>query len=198
MSQPEALIAFAELNHYLVPLGALNSPAELHGMLCGKLSAGQRLDSDEWMLEALTFLDVITDDRGVVGDTDGHGQAAIARLYSVSLAQLEDINYGFQLLLPADDTSLAERSRALGEWCHGFLSGFGSAGLKPQQTLSAECAEALRDMAAIVGIGDGDDEDVDDAEANFAEIVEYVRMAALTLFADMGGHKKQGGDKILH
>ena len=130
MSSTESLISFEALNHLLVPVGALNSPSELHGMLCGKLSGGQRLTSDEWLEEALTFLDVITEeDQGVVGDPEGQAQSALARLYVVTLAQLDDDNFGFQLLLPSEEAELDRRTGALGEWCHGFLSGFGSAGL---------------------------------------------------------------------
>ncbi|MBR9912237.1 MAG: UPF0149 family protein [Gammaproteobacteria bacterium] len=196
MSTVEPLIAFVELNHYLVPLGALNSPSELHGMLCGKLSGGARLSQEQWLLEALAFLDIITDENGVVGDSEGQGQAALARLYPVTLAQLEDSQYRFDLLLPGDEATLAQRSSALGEWCHGFLSGFGSSGLDPQQKFSAECAEALRDLAAIANIDDGLEDEEEDAETSFTEIVEYVRMAVLTLFADFG---RQASDKrVLH
>ena len=187
MSNIETLISYEEMNHLMVPLGALNSPSELHGMLCGKLSGGMRMDADEWMEEALTFLDIITnEDEGVVGDPEGRGQQALARLYTVALAQLEDSDYGFDLLLPTDEAALELRAAALGEWCHGFLSGFGSAGLDPKAKFSEEAADALRDLAAIVGIGDGADEEDENAEANFVEIVEYVRMAILTLFVDFG------------
>ena len=187
MSRPEALISYAEFNHYLVPLGALNSPSELHGWLAGKLCGGQRLSSDDWMLSALTFLDVVTDDSGVVGDADGSGQAAIARIYPVTLAQLQDPHFSFDLLLPDDDESLELRAACLGEWCHGFLSGFGSAGLAGEQQIPAESAESLRDLAAIANIGAVVDEQEEDAETNLFELIEYVRMAALTLFADFGG-----------
>lgn len=185
MTTTEALISFEELNHLLVPLGALNSPSELHGMLCGKLTGGMRLDSEAWMEEALTFLDIITNEDGVVGDDEGQAQTAVARLYHVTLSQLEDSQYSFELLLPQDAAELERRTAALGEWCHGFLSGFGSAGLAGDTTFSPDAAEALRDLAAIVSIGESGDED-DEAEADFAEIVEYVRMAVLTLFADFG------------
>lgn len=195
MSTTEALISYEELNHLLVPLGALNSPAELHGMLCGKLSGGVRLESGEWMEEALTFLDIITNEEGVVGDPEGLAQAAVARLYHVTLAQLDDSQYGFELLLPQDTAELERRASALGEWCHGFLSGFGSAGLAADTKFSADAAEALRDLAAIVNIGESGDED-EDAEADFAEIVEYVRMAVLTLFADFG--QVDDGQPVLH
>ena len=187
LSHPESLISFEELNHLLVPLGALNSPAELHGMLCGKLSGGVRLSAEEWLVQALEFLDIITDEnQGVVGDHDGAGQRALARLYPVVLAQLEDEHFSFQLLLPTDDASLEIRSEALGQWCHGFLSGFGSSGIAGDQKFSSEAADAMRDLAAIVSIvHDGDDGE--EEESNFFDIAEYVRMAVLTLFTELGG-----------
>lgn len=206
MSNVESLISYEEMNHLLVPLGALNSPSELHGMLCGKLAGGVRLNAEEWMEEALTFLDVITNDEGVVGDPEGHGQQALARFYTVVLSQLEDSNFGFDVMLPDDEAELDRRTAALGEWCHGFLSGFGSAGLPPDAKFSEDAADALRDLAAIVSIGDGADEDDNEAEADFTAIVEYVRMACLTLFADFGvkstGDEQKGdkndGEPVVH
>ncbi len=187
MNQIESLISFEEMNHLLVPLGALNSPSELHGMLCGKLCGGQRLSAQEWLDEALVFMDVITsEEEGVVGDHEGKGQQALARLYPVTLAQLEDTQLGFDVLLPDDNADLDIRARSLGEWCHGFLTGFGSAGLGADTTFSAEAADALRDLAAIVQISDDADEGDAEAESHFIEIVEYVRIAVLTLFTEKG------------
>lgn len=196
MSQLEQLISFEELNHYLVPLGALNSPSELHGMLCGKLSGGARMDPDAWMEEALSFLDIITNEHGVVGDNKGQGQAALARLYPVTLAQLEDAHYRFDILLPNEEADMERRANALGEWCHGFLSGFGSAGLDPEAKFSEESADALRDLAAIVSISADMDDDEEEAEASFSEIVEYVRIAVLTLFVEFG--RQQPAGPVLH
>ncbi len=198
MSQPEPLISFAELDRLLVPVGALNSPSELHGMLCGKLAGGQRLNNDEWLLEALEFLDIITSEtEGVVGDPEGKVQVQLARLYSVVLAQLEDDSYSFQLLMPDDEEKLDARSRSIGEWCHGFLTGFGSSGIAGEATFSDEAADGLRDIAAIVGI-EAEAESAE-AETNLFEITEYVRVVTLTLFAEFGGSKPASIDKpILH
>ena len=190
MSNTEALISFEDLNHLLVPLGALNSPSELHGMLCGKLCGGQRLDADEWLVEALSFLDLITEDDGTLKDDhEGAGQTALGRLYHVVLAQLQDSDYSLQLQLPRDDAELQDRTHALGQWCHGFLTGFGSSGVAGTTTFSEDCSDALRDIAALVSIGDGtDDEDSDSegAENDLVEIIEYPRLATLTLFTDHG------------
>lgn len=185
MSNIEALMSFEELNHLLIPLGALNSPSELHGMLCGKLCGGKRLSGEEWLNESLEFMDVITNEQeGVVGDHEGRGQKALARLYPVVLAQLNDDQFSFQLLLPDEAADLDRRSQALGEWCHGFLTGFGSAGLDPTTQFTPESADCLRDLAAIAQIGDGADEEDLEAENHLAEIIEYVRVAALTLFME--------------
>lgn len=190
MSNTEALISFEDLNHLLVPLGALNSPAELHGMLCGKFCGGERLSADEWQLEALSFLDLITEDDGTLkGDHEGAAQTAIGRLYHVVLAQLQDTDYALQLLLPRDDADLRDRTVATGEWCHGFLTGFGSSGVAGTTTFSEDCTDALRDIAAMVSIGDGSDEedsDTEGAENDLVEIIEYLRLATLTLFTDHG------------
>lgn len=188
MNKIEALPAYEDLNHLLVPIGALNSPAELHGMLSGKLCGGQRLEADEWQIEALGFLDLETEDDGTIQyDHDNAGQTTIARLYHIVLAQLQDTDYSFHLLLPRDDADLQDRSIALGEWCHGFLSGFGSSGVAGTTEFNEDCADALRDMAAIVSIGDGsEDDNSGTAENDFIDIAEYVRMAALTLFTHHG------------
>lgn len=184
MSDVESLISYSELGHYVIPLGAMNTPSQLHGMLCGKLCGGQRLSADQWLMEAVTFLDIITDESGVVGDDDGSAQAAISRLYSVTLAQLQDPNFSFQLLLPDDGAQMQSQVASLGEWCHGFLVGFGSAGISPETTFSSEASESLKDLAAIASVDTQFDEEDDEAEVSLIELVEYVRMAVLTLFAE--------------
>lgn len=195
MSQSESLITFEALDRILVPVGALNSPSELHGMLSGKLIGGQRLNDEEWLLEALSFLDIITsEEEGIIGDSEGKVKTELARLYSVTLAQVEDSSYSFQLLLPDDESKLSDRTRSIGEWCHGFLSGFGSSGIAGTVTFSEESAEGLRDIAAIVGAESEENaEDDSVAEGNFVEITEYIRLVALNLFAEFGG-SQQGND----
>lgn len=180
MTEVEALIPFDDLADLLLPMGSLNSPSELHGWLCGKLCGGARMEEADWLDQAWEFLDV-------VGGAGAEAREAVAHLYATTLSQFNDEEFGLQLLLPDDETDLDQRVQALGQWCHGFLSGFGSAGIDGDAQFSADAADALRDLAAIVQAGLGDeDDDEDDAEGDFIEIAEYVRMATLTLFADFG------------
>ena len=176
--QPEmsnSPLHYENLNHLIIPKGALNSAAELHGMLCGQLCGGARPDIADWQQAALDFLDLAE-------GADGELTAALEQLRVESLQQLQSTEFGLVLMLPGDDSELDLRATALGEWCHGFLSGFGSAGVKPEAEIPADASEALRDMAAIVQIEvEGSSEE---DEAGFFDVAEYVRMAAITLFLE--------------
>jgi uncharacterized protein len=170
--------SFNEFCELLMPLGALISPAELHGILCGKLGGGARPTEVEWLLEAVEYLDFSQ-------APDTSVRQALSQLYQDTIAQLRGDSFALTLLLPDDDTPLEERIRCLSQWCQGFLTGFGSAGIPGRSPLSEESEEALSDLASIVRI----DEDVDDdsSEEDFMEIVEYVRMAAVALYMEYAG-----------
>ena len=145
--------------------------SELHGALCGWL-AGGGADSPRWLAQ------VLADDALAAPEAGG----ALDRLRAASVAQMEDRDFGFELLIPGAEASLVERSGALFDWCRGFLGGFGlAAGQAP--ALGEDSREALADLArlaAAVPQEEGDEED----EQALAEIEEFVRVAALLLHGD--------------
>ncbi|MFD1070177.1 UPF0149 family protein [Luteimonas composti] len=150
-------------------LGA--SASELHGGLCGWL-AGGGAQGPEWLAQVLA-------DDGIEAVAEGD---VLDRLREASAAQLEDREFGFELLLPAAEASLYERSGALFDWCRGFVGGFGlAAGASPP--LSEEGQEALADLVRLSSAApeEGGDEEDEDA---LAEIEEYVRVAVLLLHGD--------------
>jgi len=85
------------------------------------------------------------------------------------------------LLLPTDDAPLTERAAALGQWCQGFLHGFGvnASGLE----LSTDAKEVLQDLAAISQVQDALEES-EDGEGDYMEVMEYLRVAPLLLFTE--------------
>jgi yecA family protein len=165
-------LGFDELADLLLPLGTINSPSELHGLLCGKLCAGAQLSETSWLLEAAEFLDFTQ-------APDERVRDALSRLYHQSREQL-DQDFSPLLMLPDDDTAMEERVSALSQWCHGFLSGFG--GVSREEALSEEALAMLEDLAAIVNISA--DEDDEDEEADYMEVVEYVRVLAAALYEE--------------
>lgn len=168
-----SVLNFDDLCDLLLPLGTINSPAELHGLLCGKLSGGAELSEIRWLLDAVEFLDFTQ-------APDENIRTVLTQLYHTTSEQLRD-GFSLKLLLPDDDTDLSQRTAALGQWCYGFLTGFGSAG-KADRAITEEAEEGLRDLASIahIAIEDGDESD----EADYVEVSEYVRMLAASLYLE--------------
>lgn len=170
----QVAITFDDLATLLAPLGTLNSPSELHGLLCGKLAGGANLTETAWLLDAVAFLDFLNaPDEGV--------RDALTRVFNHTLGGLQGQD-GVTLMLPDDDTSLEDRARCLSEWCHGFLTGFGSVELAKPRQLDDDDREMLQDIAGIVQIEIDEDQLAPSAEADFMEVVEYVRMAVASLY----------------
>ncbi len=120
-------------------------------------------------------------------------------LHQQTQAALRSGDYQLQLLLPDDDTELAQRTQALAQWCHGFLLGFGSAGIDPEAEFSSEQAEALRDLAAIVQATVDEDRDEEFQEIDFVELEEYVRIVALNFYEDCAPIKNTEADmQVVH
>lgn len=171
-------INFEALAGLMRDAGAVNSPAELHGMLCGRL-CGPPLDKAEWLALATEFM-------GFEQAPDETAAAALEALLAQAREQLDEQSVQFQLLLPAHGESLARRAGALSEWCHGYLSGFGAA---VTQTLSPEIKDALADFAAIVQI-EADDDDAASAEEDFFQVADYVRGAVMSLHLALASSDK--------
>ena len=125
---------------------------------------------------------------------DAMSNDCILTLYKNTLNNLSSGDYALQLFLPDDDTDIAERAQALGQWAHGFLIGFGAAGIDPQTQFSSDNAGALRDLAQIAQVTSADGDHLDNGghlsaaddsqEADYFELTEYVRIVALTFYAE--------------
>jgi uncharacterized protein len=144
---------------------------ELHGGLCGWLAGGGQAGPD-WLAQVLADDTLSAPESG----------STLDRFRQASAAQLEDRDFSFDLLIPDESASLAERSGGLFDWCRGFLGGFGlAAGQDPP--LSEESREALSDIAKLAAAVPQDDGDEEDEDA-LTEIEEFVRVAVLLLHGD--------------
>jgi len=154
-------------------LGLAASPAELHGSLCGWLAAGGVAGND-WPAR------VLADDALPPVATDD----ALGQLLEVTVKQLEDRDFGFELLL-SDSEEIAVQTDALFSWARSFLGGFGLGAGGRRPTLSEEGEEALRDLASLASASSDDfDSDGEGDEDALAEIEEFVRVAVLLLHGD--------------
>ncbi len=176
-----APITYAVLSELLVPLEVILDPAELHGVLCGKLCGGADPSETDWLLEAVEELDFTQ-------PPDHAVRAALSALFQQTRQQMVQQEFDMELLVPADDEDIFDRVAALSNWCQGFLVGFGAAGKVGEAELSSYAKEALEDLAAIGMVGlDRDDADaMSAAENDYTEVLEYVRMAVAALFMEFG------------
>ena len=149
------------------------SPAELHGLLLGRSCAGAGFDVDSWLADAAQLLE---------SEPVDNVRNALIGLQEMVKAELTGEDITIVLLLPGDDQPLTERAAALGQWCQGFLSGFGlNAGGKD---LSSEVNEVLQDLSAISQVQDALEES-EDGESDYMEVMEYLRVAPLLLYTEL-------------
>ncbi|AMO58415.1 UPF0149 family protein [Endozoicomonas montiporae] len=173
-------ILFDELADRLVELGGGSHPSELHGLLCGLLAGGERPGVEAWQRQVA----------GMLGDEplDEVSLQQFAVMYESTRSQLEQGDFGIQVLLPDDEEAMEQRTEALGLWCHGFLSGFGESAANKK--LSDDLNGILHDFSEIAQIQESDESD--ETERFFLEVSEYVRMALLNVFAEMNADEDAG------
>ena len=162
------------------------SPAELHGLLLGRSCAGAGFDHQAWFADASMLLEK---------EPEESIRQALVGLQEMVKGELTSDDMTVVLLLPGDDEPLPVRAAALGEWCQGFLAGFGLAG--GNLTLSAEASEVLQDLAAIAQVQDALEES-EDGEGDYMEVMEYLRVAPLLLFTEFNKKAETEAKPSLH
>lgn len=187
-----ARINYEEVEKALTSATADTSAAEAHGMLCGMLAVAGRAEINDWM-------------NSVMGEGDPRNvavkqaQALLMDMHHQTKAQMTSGEFDLQLLLPSDDVSLDERIVDLTEWCQGFLYGMTVAGVKDVEALPGEVGEIVADIVDIskAGYDAGDEEDGEENEAAFMEIVEYLKVGALLVYAEFNKNE-DGSNPTIH
>ena len=163
---------FDPVQHALEDLGATASAAEAHGILCAML-----LDNAALPLWFGQILEDLPDKGDALA---AEKLALLEQLYEDTREQLNHEDFGFALLLPGESADFGVRLQGLAAWCQGFVYGIGVSGLADGDRLDDEARECLSDLLEISKLGD-DEESSDEAEMQFAEIAEHVRMVTLLL-----------------
>ncbi|MGD2171614.1 MAG: UPF0149 family protein [Gammaproteobacteria bacterium] len=166
------MLDFDAVQRALEDLGATADAAEAHGILCAML-----LDNAPLPL----WLGQILEDLPDKGDAlAAEKLARLERLYEDTREQLNHEDLGFVLLLPDDSDDFGVRLLGLASWCQGFVFGVGVSGLADGERLDDEARECLSDLLEISKLSH-DEEGSDEAEMQYAEIAEHVRMVTLLL-----------------
>jgi uncharacterized protein len=166
------MVDYLKVGELLASKGILTAPAELHGQICGQLGAGAtqlNVVALRQMLDLADLPDILVQ--------------LSSRLFEETKASLASGTQLIEPLLPDDEEELVLRLEAVARWCDGFNMGFASiAGVETQAGLPEEASEVLGDFARIAELDVSDaDDDKEADEANYMEIVEYIRIAATSV-----------------
>ena len=161
---------FDSVQSTLMGLHAITDAAEAHGTLCGLLIGQQ---------EFSRWLEYTLDPLPDAGDLLAKEQLQhLQTLYQQTRAQLNTDDLSLELLLPDEEQEFSQRLLGLGSWCQGFLYGLAVNGEAALNNLSEQGRECMDDLLQISQLSH-EEEQTENAETVFAEIVEHVRLSVI-------------------
>lgn len=177
-AKPDESSLYLDVAAALSTLASDMEAAEAHGMLCGMLCDPHRFKPNDWFTQVL----------GTASDKnlgDFALDSPLMRMMAGTLRELSDASFSLRLILPADDEPLAARTAAIGTWCRGFLVGIGLQ--IGDRSLTEEGRELLQDFVQISRVNPNESAS-ELGERDFFDVVEYVRIGALALHAEVSEH----------
>lgn len=166
---------FTALQEGLKQAGSVQTPEETHGTLTGMLCV------DNAQTPSAAVDDVITENL----------TTALEALKEMTLNGLLDTELSFMPLLPSDEQALEKRVNALAGWCAGFLFGLSYRGRFNPDGLPEEIREIVNDLTEMSKV-ELADEDIkrQESEADYTELVEYVRVGTQMIFLELQPQKQ--------
>ena len=143
--------------------------AEIHGIATGMLCSDNETTAVQWLETSLTDRQLLTDQE----------TSLLKSIFEQTQRLLADDSFRFDLLLPDDEESLAQRLEALRNWSLGFLLGIGYSSQSTEQW-STDSQEVLKDIIEISKC-ESDIEDNEQSETDYMEVCEYLRAVIFTL-----------------
>ena len=177
----ELTIDHNELDAALRRCGSTWNAGQTHGLLCSRLALAGAEGASRWLAQ-------------VLADTDPENtlrtecQAMLEALCTSTWQQLSERQSDFILLLPGDDDSAQVRTEAMGQWCEGFLHGLVSEahGDELRERLASDpLSDIIKDLLEITRATVGEAADEQSTDNAFAELVEYLRVAAQLTYEEL-------------
>lgn len=160
---------YREVTSALRRVNSQLSAAECHGLIAGALNTQN----------TASIMRFFTDDPESL-QQDPEFSVLISQLVQVSSEGYRDEGFNFQFLLPDDAIPLLERSRALAEWCGGYVMGLLESGLKEFDKLPQDAAEVAKDLVEISQLDTSID--VSGSDNDLMQLEEYVRVGIQIIY----------------
>lgn len=175
---------FETIDHALSRAETGINASEGHGTLCGLLCAQQPFDTQTWLLHTLIAADA-------ANASVFQARELLVQIAESTAHQLNDADYSFTLLLPDDEHSLQTRTLAVSQWCQGFLEGLRLARVTQPETLPGDAGEVMRDITEIAQAARFQVADNNENEADFTELVEFLRAGIRLVYEELHAASKQ-------
>lgn len=186
----ESQLSFETIYQALAPFAPEVSPSFMHGLWSGLVVGEQYCKPQDWINLAWDS------DEDVWPKLSPKAQSLLLQLAEQTVVGLHTFDFGFWLLLPNDEASLQVRADAVNDWCEGFVYGLQNQRYQ-DRLLTGDGAQALADITKIsemeFGIIESEEE-----EQSYAEIVEFVRMAVLTIHQNFLDNTRSFGASAIH
>ncbi len=184
-----------ELDAALKRCGATWDAGQAHGLLCSRLAVLGADAGSSWLDQVLAGSDPDNVPRREC-------EILLDALYAYTHLQLSQRQSEFQPLLPDDSDSTIIRAEAIAHWCEGFLHGLvsGSPDVGLKKRLADEpLSDIIKDMLQITRATVDEDTEEETNEAAYADLVEYLRVAAQLTFEELAEFRSApDGTEVLH
>jgi len=168
-------IRFEDFEGLPVAARSLAEAAEAHGSLGGALCSMAPYGLQDWINEILPDGASLSEESA----------AMLERVFTATASSFGEQGMQFEPLLPDDEQPLNGRANALALWCTGFLYGLGTGQIADLEALNGDVGEIVRDFTEI-SRATGDDAEADESnEQAYAELVEFIRVAAQVVFEEL-------------
>jgi len=165
---------YQSLSHQFKQIGALLSPSELHGHLCGRYVVGHHIEGVFGLRLIADYLDLPVSGVESIDEE-------LSDFVTTHVLVMDQELFDFRLFVSDDEQALVTRLDDLAKWCEGFLTGLGSTAGKEEAKIMQEEHDTLSDLIEISKI-DSNVEDTEENEALYTDLYEYVRLASFNLF----------------
>lgn len=183
MTDSDSSDLFEHFQHQLASAHANMQASEVHGVICGLLTAGQSSTAD--------LIDEIFDQHEEGDLLVQDCQRLINNLFETTAEEMNGPGLGISLLLPDENRPIKERAQALSLWCQGFLYGLGSGEKNIEQYLGEESKEAMQDISELTRLDYENLEETDEEEDALTEISEFLWVAAMLIRENIYASKEE-------
>ncbi len=161
-------------------------PVEVHGALVGLICGGAPVQSGAWVKP---LLELVNDGQPLPPTL----MQLINDMYQDAATRLAEFEFGFTPLQPEEEEPLSVRVEALSLWTQSFLTGLAIIQPKLNKAPKDVC-EVIKDLAEIAQVEFDVAED-EESEAAYAELLEFVRMAAIMCHAEFVAEMSSDNDE---